>query len=948
MTVVNKESRGDAGRRKMRLSMMTSLIAIASALILPCCIAAAAPAVTTTPNAACVGRYDIYELTMTCEGAVSNPWEDVMIAAVFTAPSGKTYNVGGFYDDTKTWKLRFAPMEIGNWAWKLSFEDAGGKYTTSGTFTCTASGNSGFLRVHPKNPYRFVTEGDGQPFYPLGFNWGLSKPYMGPDGKLVEPLPLSEQNFSIDAHSQPTALEDALLSSTNAGYNTFRHNSILDAFNFFGLQGQFNINKTGKNRYDVRQCQLCDGFVAALHKAGIKCVMTFWPGPADRVPKYDLSDAAIKQACLGYHQYLINRYGAYVDIWELANEKDKIPKSYGDAVTAYIREHDPYVHPLTVSNPQQECQNDFDIVSPHRYSDSPDWQIDADVANIGNVYRKLRQPIIVGEFGAGGDVGAYDPSRYRIVIWTAFFNETVILAWTGAPKSVLINGGGANNQYVGWEERCGSKVLTDFISGLDAEAVRVAPTLAPDSQVRGYALTGTKELAAYIIHSRNLNAVITGATIKVDVPADHMQGQWIDPASGAVIQTFAVPGRGPQTFRIPPFKQDIALRLRAGEPASVVQFSPSVYSVRRDQGTIALTVERGGADTAAPLSVTYTTGDGLAKRGKDYMPASDTLTWAAGESGPRTIEIAVLASPVEQASKDFRVVLSKPTAPAALGTAGTALVTVVNTAVNEAAFGVPNYTVKKDAGTLTISVNRLGDGHGPLKVFVRTRGGTAKPGADFTPIFGESLPLTWSDKDMAPKTFSLSILSDVKTPGNKFLVAELIADSAHTPGSNCALYRRSAIDIVDGSVPSPGFLKFSGYLGQVAAGYGEAAVAYSARANQGSVQIPVSRTQGTSGAVSVDYATTNAGTATAGVDFRPVKGTLTWADGDTADKIITVPLIADPGDKGSVTVGLKLVAKSVTGAAIVSLPSSALLTIIQGEEGASQPAAQIKPVANHP
>ncbi len=456
--------------------------------------------------------------------------------------------------------------------------------------------------------------------------------------------------------------------------------------------------------------------------------------------------------------------------------------------------------------------------------------------------------------------------------------------------------------------------------------------MTPANQVRGYALAGAKELAAYIVHWANLNTVLTGATLKIDVPADRMQGQWIDPASGAILQSFTAPGRGPQTLASPPFQRDIALRLRADAPAAVVQFASAVYSARRDQGTIALTVERGGADTAKPLCVAYSTRDGLAKAGKDYTPVSGTLNWAAGESGPKKIEVAVLASPMVQADKDFRVVLSKPTGSAVIGAAGTALVAVLNTAVNEAAFDTPNYTVQKDAGTLEIAVSRLGDGRGPLKVFIHTRQGTAKPGADFTAILGESLALTWADGDRTPKTFPVSILNHARTRGNKSLVVELIADAAHTPGSATALYRRSAVDIVDGSVPSPGFLKFSGGLGQVASGYGEAGLAYSAPARGGSVRIPVSRTQGARGAVSVDYVTTNAGTATAGIDYKPVKGTLTWADGDKADQFITVPLINDHNDKGAVTVGLKLT-KPITGGAIVSLPSSALLTIIQSAEG---------------
>ena len=68
---------------------------------------AAAPAVGVAQNASSVGRYDLYELTLTNSDSYSNPWEDVAITAVFTAPSARKYTVGGFYFDTGTWKVRF-------------------------------------------------------------------------------------------------------------------------------------------------------------------------------------------------------------------------------------------------------------------------------------------------------------------------------------------------------------------------------------------------------------------------------------------------------------------------------------------------------------------------------------------------------------------------------------------------------------------------------------------------------------------------------------------------------------------------------------------------------------------------------------------------------------------------------------------------------------------------
>lgn len=70
-----------------------------------------------------------------------------------------------------------------------------------------------------------------------------------------------------------------------------------------------------------------------------------------------------------------------------------------------------------------------------------------------------------------------------------------------------------------------------------------------------------------------------------------------------------------------------------------------------------------------------------------------------------------------------------------------------------------------------------------------------------------------------------------------------------------------------------------------------------AREAEGRAIVTVERIAGRSGAVSVGYSTfafpTSESWATAGADFAPVQGRLTWADGDDSEREIVVPLIAD-------------------------------------------------------
>ena len=62
--------------------------------------------------------------------------------------------------------------------------------------------------------------------------------------------------------------------------------------------------------------------------------------------------------------------------------------------------------------------------------------------------------------------------------------------------------------------------------------------------------------------------------------------------------------------------------------------------------------------------------------------------------------------------------------------------------------------------------------------------------------------------------------------------------------------------------------------------------------DSGSVVVTVKRTGGSTGPLTVDYAT-RPGTATAPGDFTAVSGTLTWPSGDMTPKSITVPISSD-------------------------------------------------------
>ncbi len=68
------------------------------------------------------------------------------------------------------------------------------------------------------------------------------------------------------------------------------------------------------------------------------------------------------------------------------------------------------------------------------------------------------------------------------------------------------------------------------------------------------------------------------------------------------------------------------------------------------------------------------------------------------------------------------------------------------------------------------------------------------------------------------------------------------------------------------------------------------APAYPSGVESSTLVLRVSRNAGKDGAISVEYATSDNG-APARANYIPVSGRLDWADGDTSDKLISIPLL---------------------------------------------------------
>jgi hypothetical protein len=137
-------------------------------------------------------------------------------------------------------------------------------------------------------------------------------------------------------------------------------------------------------------------------------------------------------------------------------------------------------------------------------------------------------------------------------------------------------------------------------------------------------------------------------------------------------------------------------------------------------------------------------------------------------------------------------------------------------------------------------------------------------------------------------------------------------------GANEDMYLVKFATTPDGPVAQPGTLALT-------------AATFSFAESVGSATIAVSRSGGSSGAVSVTCAAAAQGgdTATAGTDFTAASVTLNWADGDSANKTCGVTLTNDTTDESDETFTVTL--SNAQGGAALGAPSTATVTILDDD-----------------
>jgi uncharacterized delta-60 repeat protein len=351
----------------------------------------------------------------------------------------------------------------------------------------------------------------------------------------------------------------------------------------------------------------------------------------------------------------------------------------------------------------------------------------------------------------------------------------------------------------------------------------------------------------------------------------------------------------------------------------VLSFATNSYTVLKADTNVYLTVVRTNG-SSGKVSVDYSTADGSASQGNNYIATTGTLTLDPGVTSAQ-IAIPVVDNNTVQGTVNFTVNLSNPQGGATLMAPTNAVVNILDHNFGVAFLNATNYTVEND-GSATVVVQRIGATGNPFSVSYATTPGTALPGTNYISKTGT---LDFA-ADQSLMSITIPVFYDTNQNGDLFFNVGL-----YNPTGDAALVAptNSVVVIHDSNAG----LSFTNAATSVLENAGS--ITFFVVCSNPSIEpVPVA---GNTNIVplTVQYFTTN-GSATAGIDYTAESGTLTFTN-NNGTNYFTVPIIMGTQIETNRTFGVVLANPTAPG--VLFAPSTETVTIISLNSGVefSQP-----------
>ncbi len=514
-----------------------------------------------------IGRYDVFELSVASAVNFENHFTEAALSVRLKGPEARDVALDGFHAGDGEWRARFVPDVVGGWVWEAELTSQSKSVSTveaSGSFECVESDRRGFVRISKANPYRFEYD-DGTPFYPIGQQTGAG---VGPTPPFDAP----------DASQWCSTDRETFLEAFDGATNLIR--SQLGCGTTAGVAKDI-IPKGADDTdsYDLENCRWIDDSCLAIKSRGWAQIMIPFQdmsthgedmtsfGSTHDMDDYKTLSSPHLASMERYLRYVVARWSAYTDIWEIYNEDSFCPDDLLARFASVIREADPYCHPIT-TNYERPGAEWCEIVCPHEYMERPASFVPGHMScQIGRM-KGHGKPVLYTEFGNKAILSNDDPIKWRAAAWTAFMMEGAMTYWNMSGRRTEPDHEkpwSNSNCYLGAETRKHFRVLADFTADLPVTMRPLAHYTAGRASVEAWCLA-EEGLAVVYLHNG-----MPGSSYDKPAPVDKLplmigggtwRITWIDPSTGDCA------GEAEQTteqqflwLETPPVAVDMAARL---------------------------------------------------------------------------------------------------------------------------------------------------------------------------------------------------------------------------------------------------------------------------------------------------------------------------------------------------------------------------------------------------
>ncbi|MCU7858494.1 MAG: hypothetical protein KZQ86_01410, partial [Candidatus Thiodiazotropha sp. (ex Lucinoma kastoroae)] len=348
-------------------------------------------------------------------------------------------------------------------------------------------------------------------------------------------------------------------------------------------------------------------------------------------------------------------------------------------------------------------------------------------------------------------------------------------------------------------------------------------------------------------------------------------------------------------------------------PASgQIEFSVNTYAADEFNGSVTIEVVRQNGSTGVAM-VNYTTSDGTATAGNDYIVNSATLIFADGEIS-KSFDVTLNDDANFEGIETFNLTLSHVFG-ALLGDITSASVSLSDDddppAAGAVVFTDSIQSVSEDGNSATISVSREGGSAGAISVDYTTMDGSAIASSDYTFSTGR---ISFATGEAVSKSFDVAIINDTQLEGDEQLALQLVNPQGGAVLGTQSLSHLTITD--DEAQSSSAILAFT-------------VNSLSVDESSAVANISISRANVLTGSVMVDLSVEST-TAVSGTDFNVTTGTLQFVDGES-QKNISVEIIDNTLEDGNKTITFTI--GNATGVAVIDTANSTVTLTILDDDG---------------